>query len=62
MPFIENEYPLGPEILEIDDPTVDEEEAWRLSQQKDYFGEEEEEQGNESETEISEGDLDDDDY
>lgn len=31
IPGIESEYPVGPEVMEIMDPTLEEEEAWRLA-------------------------------
>lgn len=30
LPFIQQDYPIGPEILEITDPTGAEEEQWRI--------------------------------
>lgn len=30
LPHIQQEYPIGPEILEINDPTGAEEEQWRI--------------------------------
>ena len=62
LPAVQSEYPLGPEIMEINDPTVEEEEAWRVAHEKkkpeeDTKGEgeedeeEEEEEGEEEEEE-----------
>ncbi|PSN47031.1 Radial spoke head protein 4 A, partial [Blattella germanica] len=62
LPPIENEYPLGPEIMEINDPTVEQEEEWRLAHEKkkpEPKGEEEE-GGEEEEEEEGEGDEGDD--
>lgn len=57
LPAIQQEYPLGPEIMEIDDPTGAEEEAWRIAhlpvpkpeKGEELLGEEEEEEEEEDE-------------
>lgn len=44
LPGVLTQYPIGPEIMEIRDPTVEEEEAWRLAhlpKEISLFGEEE---------------------
>lgn len=54
LPDLDEEYPMGPEIMEINDPTVEEEEAWRLAHEAkkaDGEGEGEEEGGDEEEEE-----------
>ncbi|XP_049828409.1 radial spoke head protein 6 homolog A isoform X2 [Schistocerca gregaria] len=55
MESIQTEYPLGPEIMEIEDPSVEQEEAWRLAHEKKKARpeeeEEEEEEGEEEEDE-----------
>ncbi|XP_046996788.1 radial spoke head protein 4 homolog A [Schistocerca americana] len=55
MESIQTEYPLGPEIMEIEDPSVEQEEAWRLAREKKKARpeeeEEEEEEGEEEEDE-----------
>lgn len=54
---IQEEYPLGPEIMEIADPTPEQEEEWRLAhEEKKNLGEEGEE-----EEEANDGDYDDED-
>lgn len=59
LPHPEYEYDLGPEIMEIQDPTVEVEEAWRLAHKKKPPPAEGEE-GEEAEEEEEEEDEDDD--
>lgn len=56
LPHPEYEYELGPEIMEITDPTVEMEEAWRLAHKKKPPPPppEEEEEGDEGEEEEEE--------
>ncbi|XP_068083680.1 radial spoke head protein 6 homolog A [Anabrus simplex] len=63
MEAIQSEYPQGPEIMEIDDPTPEEEEAWRLAHEKKPPppDEEEEEEQEEEEEEGEEDEEDDED-
>ncbi|XP_069699823.1 radial spoke head protein 6 homolog A [Periplaneta americana] len=57
---IQTEYPLGPEIMEIADPTPEDEEAWRLAHEKkkptpeEVEEEEEEDEGEDEEEEEDE--------
>lgn len=59
LPPVEQDYPTGPEILEIIDPTGAEEEAWRIAHLPKEkpplaLGGEEEEMGEEEEDEEDE--------
>ncbi|XP_063233520.1 radial spoke head protein 6 homolog A [Bacillus rossius redtenbacheri] len=56
---IQNVYPEGPEIMEINDPTIEEEETWRLAHMPKEKKKDEEEQ-EEEEEEAGEGEEDDD--
>lgn len=57
MQEIQDEYPLGPEIMEISDPTPEEEEEWRLAHEiptAETNVEEEEEENDEDEADNEE--------
>lgn len=64
LPLVQEEYPVGPEILEIIDPAGIEEERWRidhLPKPKILLGEEdEEEEGGGEEEEMDEEEEDED--
>lgn len=56
LPFVQQDYPLGPEIMEIFDPTGAQEEDWRIDHLPKIpppkeMGEEEAEEGEEEEEE-----------
>lgn len=54
IPPIEEEYPIGPEIMEINDPTIEEEEEWRIAHEKLSKEDIDEEGGEEGEEEEDE--------
>ncbi|XP_072747686.1 radial spoke head protein 4 homolog A [Anoplolepis gracilipes] len=60
MPPVQDQYKIGPEIMEIRDPTVDEEEAYRMArfpptvQEEEILDEEEEEEEDDDEEEDEE--------
>lgn len=61
IPPIEEEYPIGPEVMEIADPTIEEEEAWRLAHEPKAVDEEGMEEEGEVEPEGEEDEANDDD-
>lgn len=64
LPYIQEEYPMGPEVMEMTDPTADMEEAWRIAHEKPPPAlklEEEQEEEEEEEEEEDEDDEDDED-
>lgn len=48
-PRIQQEYTRGPKIMEMNDPTVEEEQALKAAQEQALAAEEEEEEGDEEE-------------
>lgn len=62
LPPVQQDYPIGPEIMEVDDPTGAEEEQWRIAHlpkpkpDKQMMGEEGEENEEEEEEEDEEDD------
>lgn len=65
LPPVQQDYPIGPEIMEIDDPTGAEEEAWRIAHlpkekpPADEMAEEEEEEDEDDEDDDDDDDDDD---
>lgn len=62
LPYVQEEYPIGPEIMETIDPTFDQEEEWRKAHEKPEkppAPEGEEEQEEEEEEDDEEEDDDD---
>lgn len=62
IPIIQQEYNIGPEVMEIFDPTIEEEEAyWELIRKKNLIEEEKDANENGDEEDGSEDDTDEDD-
>lgn len=60
LPYPEYEYDLGPEIMEIQDPTVEVEQAWRVAHKIKTPSEKDEGEDEEDEEEEEESEEDDD--